>query len=234
MINPTNINKDVDKMEIMLTHVIQEKSDASRSQFIETYMPFIVKQVAMHIGRYVRSESDDALIVGMEAFNEAIDKYDPVKGSFINFASIVIKSRIQDYLRIERRIFLNESLESPESLSQIVLEHSPSEHNENVIDDINLFKQYLSPFGITMEHLTQSAPTHKKTRREIILLCQNICNSPIIVDKMLEKKNLPMSDILIANHTSKKILKTHRDFIIACIIIIHFDIDTIKSHLDLR
>ena len=42
MINPTNINKDVDKMEIMLTHVIQEKSDASRSQFIETYMPFIV------------------------------------------------------------------------------------------------------------------------------------------------------------------------------------------------
>lgn len=61
-------------MEILLASYYQNKSDVIRNQLIESYMPFIVKQVSLNIGRYVQSENDDALIVGMEAFDEALNK----------------------------------------------------------------------------------------------------------------------------------------------------------------
>ena len=94
MSKPIITNKDVDTMEILLASYYQNKSDVIRNQLIESYMPFIVKQVSLNIGRYVQSENDDALIVGMEAFDEALNKYDPNKGSFVNFASVVIKNRV--------------------------------------------------------------------------------------------------------------------------------------------
>lgn len=237
MSKPIIINKDVDTMEILLASYYQNKSDVIRNQLIESYMPFIVKQVSLNIGRYVQSENDDALIVGMEAFDEALNKYDPNKGSFINFASVVTKSRIGDFMRSYRKITTRESLESPETLNQIVTENQSLENErrvEDIKDDFNQFKAYLKSFEITLEDLVSHAPTHKKTRMELIKLSMNISKSASLVQKMLSKKTLPMTEILTQHQTTKKILKTHRDFIIACIIVIHFDIDSIKHYLDLR
>lgn len=70
-----------------------------REKIIEEYIPFIMKTVSTVTNKYIESENSEEYSVGLEAFNEAINKYDSKSGNFISFAKIVISSRTKDYLR---------------------------------------------------------------------------------------------------------------------------------------
>jgi len=89
------------------TKAMNAKDDElKRNQFITDYVPFILKTVSDQLKRYVETENSEEYSVGLLGFNEAIDKYESSKGSFLSFAKLVIQSRIKDL------IIKNKSLEN--------------------------------------------------------------------------------------------------------------------------
>ena len=79
---------------------IQDGDERLREQFIVDYRPFVIKTISRFCGKFIELENADEYSVGLIAFNEAINGYDPVKGSgFISFAGQVIRRRLIDHSR---------------------------------------------------------------------------------------------------------------------------------------
>ena len=151
------------ELELKLVKMKMDASSQDRDQLIEKYRPFIVKHVSLALGRYLSSDHEDAFIIGMEAFNESIDKYDAGKGSFVNFASLVIKSRILDHLRREQRYMAHEILEEP-SHQVFTQSVSPSPEDELGLDaakeEIERFTNELGTYDIKVSSLIQIGRAH--------------------------------------------------------------------------
>lgn len=225
---------NTDKLDVLLSKVVKNTPSEERNQLIKNYRPFIAKQVSLALGRYLNSETEDAFIIGMEAFNESIDKYNPERGSFLNFASKVIQSRTLDYIRKEQRYLKHEIPEAPSSSTFEKAWPSELDSEPELFEiqaEIQKFKRELFHYGISLEALIQNAPKHKKVRIKMIQLSQEISGEIELMHKIKEKRHLPMLEITLKFKVSKKILKSHREFIIACIIVFHENLKAIKSYL---
>ena len=73
-----------------------------RGEIIIEYTNFILSSASKVLKRQITTD-DDAFSIAMIAFDEAMTKYVPDKGTFLSFAAMVIKSRLTDYLRRESR-----------------------------------------------------------------------------------------------------------------------------------
>ena len=218
-------------MEELLQKVSEfqtEKDVNIRNDFILQYKPFIVNSVSKRTGMYVRSEDSDEFSVGLEAFNEAIDKYQQEKGSFIAFAGLVIRSRVTDYLRKETKYH-----GVVESNEEIVLKANVRV-DEDLVAEVMSFKNALLDFGITMEVLVNEAPKHRKTKREVIALGKNISENEELLNKLYKTKKLPMVAVMQAYETTKKRLKTYRNYIICVVIIFKEKLNIMKTYLTVR
>ena len=82
-------------------HEIVKKVEAAKANtdradlLIREYMPYIRSEAAKNMKKQASAAGEDEIQVAMFAFHEAIMGYDRTKGSFLNYASLVIKSRIQ-------------------------------------------------------------------------------------------------------------------------------------------
>jgi RNA polymerase sigma factor len=92
--------------------VISIKDDPDQlNSFIEEYKPFIASCVQKTTGRYVEYGRDDELSIGLMAFHEAINGYDRNKGNFLAFSSQVIRRRLVDYYRKQKKYSNETSIE---------------------------------------------------------------------------------------------------------------------------
>ncbi|MDI6705159.1 MAG: sigma factor, partial [Bacillota bacterium] len=66
---------------------------------MKEYVSLVIKTIVKITNRYIEVENDDEFSIGIGALNEAIDRYSGDKGNFINYAALVIRSRIIDYER---------------------------------------------------------------------------------------------------------------------------------------
>lgn len=71
-------------------------------ELIRSYIPFIRKEASKFLSG-VCTEQDDEFSIAMIAFHEAIQSYSRTRGSFLHYASILIKNRLIDYHRKESR-----------------------------------------------------------------------------------------------------------------------------------
>lgn len=227
----SEVNKHDEAMQ--MEYLLTSENSEDHSVLIQKYMPFIIKQVSLALGRYVRTETEEAFIVGMEAFEEAIQKYEPQKGTFINFAALVIKSRVLDYLKRETRIHSHEIATDPFSLAQMESD-STIDFKTDLENEVTQFGETLYTFEITMDELVDESPVHVRTRNDLINLCRKISEDQDLIEKLMMKKQLPMAEITLKYQVSKKILKTHRKFIIACLIIYYDGLEHLKTYINPR
>jgi len=206
-----------------------------REKLIQEYIPFIIKTVSNKINRYIESENSEEYSIGLMAFNEAIEKYEKTKGSFIAFAELVIKSRITDFLRKSikyNETFLLNNFEEREVDSEIV--HNPSNDFSEAIDlkdEIKELEKTLRIFDITFSDLVKEAPKHADTREKSLMIAKYIASNPELKEELLRKKNLPSSQLVKALDITPKILKRSRKFIIATVLIIDSDLDIIRDYI---
>ena len=74
----------------ILEQVAQAKTSLERAdELIRQYQPFIKAQASRALGRLC-TEQDDAFSIGMIAFHEAIRGYSRVRGSFLQYAALVM------------------------------------------------------------------------------------------------------------------------------------------------
>ena len=82
------------------------------NRFVEEYKPFIASCTEKFIGRYVTYGESDELSIALIAFVESIRSFNSSKGNFLSFAQGVIRRRLIDFYRKEKKhmniISLNE------------------------------------------------------------------------------------------------------------------------------
>lgn len=215
---------------------IQGGNKEDKNNLIEEYTPFIKKVISNELGQYIEIENNDAFSIGLMAFNEAIDRYDKKRGNFLTFASIVIKSRLIDHLRSvtrkQKEVYINDLKDDENNgYNENIMAIDSFERRIEVRFDINLLIKEMEKYGVSLEELISEAPKHKDTRIMAISIGKYIFENNSLKEKFLKTKNLPVSDLLRQLCVSKKVIKRSRKFIIAVVLILNSDLDTLKEYI---
>ena len=204
----------MENIEKALAECKDNKLHPYRSELIAEYIPFIISSISKVTGRFVDTKNSEELTIGMQAFDEAITRYEADKGSFINYASLLIRSRITDYLRGNQAHSAGEILDG-----ESIEDQADYHENQEMKLEVHEFKVSLLDYGIDLESLVEGAPRHSAVREDLISLCSRISADQLIMARMKQTRKLPMASIVREYGISKRRLKRHRDFIIAVILI---------------
>ena len=209
--------------------------------FIEEYKPFIASCVEKCTGRYVRYGEDDELSIGLMAFAESIRSYDSKKGNFLSFAQNVIKRRLIDYYRKEKKhtdvISLNEYMTADENEMDLSLGESIEKFTEEEISEYRRMellelKKELSQWDITFAELVDASPKHEKTRKIYNLIIKYMLSRPDLLHLLKSRRYLPVKEICKGTGIPRKTIERARKYIITALIIITGNYEYIKSFVE--
>lgn len=207
---------------------IKNGDDMLRNTFIEKYMPFIISTASKVTRTYIDVNNSEELSIALEAFNEAINRYEDKKGTFFKFAELVIRNRIIDY---QRKVFQSPQIVSTDEDYHQVEDPLDFVQNISFKGEILEFKDKLNEFGIPFSKLIEDTPKHRDTRSKIINLSRNIVSTPILLKTFYDNKRLPRNLISKKFDVSIKVITSNRTYIIACILILDSSWDHIKVYL---
>jgi RNA polymerase sigma factor len=210
---------------------------------IDEYKPFIAKCVERVTGRYVRYGEDDELSIALLAFVEAIKSYNIEKGNFLAFSQNVIKRRLIDFYRKEKKhnnvISLNQNLrEDEEDTPDLTTGEALDRYSVDIISEyrrleLEDLKKELSNWDISFFELINASPKHDKTRKIYSDIVKYILSQPELVAQIKQKKYLPIAEIEKNTGIPRKKIERARKYILAVTIILTGDYQYIKDYIDL-
>jgi RNA polymerase sigma factor len=222
--------------------LIQQGDTALNNELIESYKPFIAKTVSSVCKRYIH-ESDDEFSIGLIAFNEAIQKYSPDKGSsLISFSEVLIKRRVIDYIRKQSK-FQNLSfngvskLEDDDTASSAIEDELSIEDYRKKTDEelrkeeIFQFTQILQEFGLTFSDLIEQSPKHADARKNAMTVAKILVENEELKRILFDKKKLPIKQLEGYVSLSRKTIERNRKYIIAISLILTGDYVFLKDYI---
>ncbi|MCM3705874.1 RNA polymerase sigma factor SigI [Cytobacillus firmus] len=222
--------------------LIQQGNAALNNELIESYKPFIAKTVSSVCKRYIH-ESDDEFSIGLIAFNEAIQKYSPDKGSsLISFSEVLIKRRVIDYIRKQSK-FQNLSfngasnLEDDDTASSAIEDELSIEDYRKKTDEelrkeeIVQFTQTLQEFGLTFSDLIEQSPKHADARKNAMTVAKILVDNEELKSILFDKKKLPIKQLEGYVSLSRKTIERNRKYIIAISLILTGDYVFLKDYI---
>ncbi|MFJ7829839.1 RNA polymerase sigma factor SigI [Peribacillus sp. NPDC046944] len=212
---------------------IQQGDLSLRNDTIESFKPFIAKTVSSVCRRYIY-ETDDEFSIGLIAFNEAIDKYSPEKGSsLLAFAETLVKRRVIDYLRSQsRRKEMTVDLAVDEENNQnqsyfddknSIQEYEKQLESEKRSEEIHLYINELQDFGLSFDDLVEVSPKHADARKGAIMIAKMLMEDDELKEILFTKKRLPVKQLEGRVEVSRKTIERNRKYIIAVAIILNGD-----------
>lgn len=219
----TFISKGADIGEM----VLRARSDENAfTELVKAQSKHIRFAAYKTVGRFI-TESDDEWSTALVAFHEAVQKYDPAKGGFMNFADLVIKRRLTDEMRkTARRV---EEVPFGDDHCEMAVYEVPV--TSDLHCEIEAFKQQMAPYNISFSDLVSASPKAEKTRRSCAAAIRCITSDPVLADKMRKTRTLPAKEIRISAGVPPKILERHRKYIIAASEIILSDLPCMQQFL---
>ncbi|GMQ62570.1 RNA polymerase sigma-I factor [Vallitalea maricola] len=226
-------DKSLDEM------VLVAKDDIHiRNTLIEQYKPFIASIIQSKTGRYIEYGIDEELSIGLIAFNEAIDKYEKDKGSFLTFSKIVISRRLIDYQRKISNAGNNIILYNGNDTKDVDLIDKKSLDiyrikNENELRQLEIieFKKELLTWGLDFTKLVEHSPKHTRTRKLYKKIADLILSDHELINYIHSNKRLPVQKIAEKMKIHRKKIERGRIYIIALIIIKMGDYEYLKEYL---
>ncbi len=216
--------------------VILAKTDkVLRGDIIFEYKNYILSCAAKSIGKHV-SEMDDAHSIAMIAFNEAISKYDPSKGSFLNFTKIVIRNRMVDY---QRKELVHANTIPFSHLTQVDKDGNEKElqieaqktTDYDVEFELEALKSELSKYNISIFDLPKVTPKSKKTKSSCFAVIKYIVDNPVMKNEVLIKGLIPVKNISDFLGINRKVIENHRKYILTAVIILAGDYEIISDYI---
>ncbi len=221
-------------------------SGADREKLLEKYKPFVYKATCRITRRTLEWGRDDELGVALMAFNEAIDRYEECQGKrFLEFARLVIHSRLTDHLRREYRV-KSRNVPLAASLEEgagNLFERSRAWEMYNIRvsawereEEIKEYEVLLKQFGITFTELVRCSPKHRRSRAVMFKVAQELVNRPHLFQMLEQKKKLPLQELACLTGLKRKVLEKGRKYIIAIALILHYrnDFAHVFSYLSLE
>ncbi len=208
--------------------VYEAKSDSVKADdLISAYLPFIRSEAAKHMARNC-TEQDDEYSIAMVAFYEAIMGYDKSRGAFLNYAAMLIKSRILDYNRKEARHKGIISIYSKEGDGEQTLADTLADSNdyfeqtvnrESVANEIKEFAVVLSEYGICFSDVADNCPKQSRSVERCKSAIHYAVKTPKVLDDLKRTKRVPLAEIVNGSGADRKTLERHRKYILAMLLI---------------
>jgi RNA polymerase sigma factor len=221
---------------------IQQGDSQLLNELIESYKPFIAKTVSSVCRRYIH-ESDDEYSIGLIAFDEAVHKYSPEKGSsLLGFAEIIIKRRVIDYIRQQAR-HLNVSFDGSSGSAD---EHNSARLVEDRLsieefvkkteqelrrDEIIHFTALLKEYGLTFAEIADQSPKHADARKNAMEIASSLVRDKELAAYLQEKKRLPIKQLEGTAAVSRKTIERNRKYIIAVSLILMGDYVFLQEYI---
>jgi len=215
---------------------------AEVNRFVEEYKPFIASCAEQITGKYMAYGSDDELTIAMLAFVEAINSFEQTKGNFFSFSRNIIKRRLIDYYRREKRhsnvISLNMYLEEQNEEFDLCSGTAVRLYSENKVAEFRRFEmgelgKELKSWKITFSDLAEASPKHEKTRKQCTDIVGLILSRPDMLQQVLVKKYLPVAEIEKTLKLPRKFMERFRKYIITVVVIATGDYEYIKEYIKL-
>jgi RNA polymerase sigma factor len=222
--------------------LIQQGDRLLLNEIIDSYKPFIAKNVSAVCKRYIY-ETDDEFSIGLIAFNEAIEKYSPERGSsLLSFAEVIIKRRVIDYIRKQTKdqhvsIDLTYSSFEDESAGMVIVnelsleEYKKKSDDELRRDEIIRFQELLNSFDLSFSDLVENSPKHADARENAILVARQLVGNEELKSFLIEKKRLPIKQLEKMVNVSRKTIERNRKYIIAIALILSSDYVYLNDYL---
>lgn len=221
----------MDSMEIQRLSIQAKSNPEAREKLFQVSKKQIAQLASHTAGRALDWENDDELSISLIAFNEAIDTYDPAKGSsFWGYAGMVIKHRLIDYFRQEyhwqKRLPLTAEGE-PVNLEVLAKERElafqairQAEEAEEREEMVKAFEKSLGEFKISLRELVKSSPKHRDTRENLLRVAVTLVKQAELQAQLWRTKQLPIKELMNQTGQSRKVLERGRRYIIALFLIL--------------
>jgi RNA polymerase sigma factor len=219
-------------------------NEQARETLIREYTPFILRVASNCCNRYLVMGEDDEASIGLLAFNEAIDKYSDDKGTkFLTFAEVVIKRRLTDFYRKERKFtnnvlslsnFHDEENQDQEVLFQVEEANKVYQLEQEAFykkQEILQFAKTLANFDISLSELVKLSPKHQDARVRAYEVAQIITQDKELLNYFLQKKSLPLKKIEEKVNISRKTLERQRKYIIALVLVLEGNFEYLQSYI---
>lgn len=224
------------------TLAVNAKNDENlMNKLITKYENFILKCASAAARSYI-SKSDDEWSIALAAFTEAVRNYSSEKGSFLNFAELVIRRRIIDYIRSKSRyapevlvkpsLFESETEEEEDYLLQSEIAKKVSAEEDNSLKmEIYLINEVFSDYGFTFMDLADCSPKAEKTKKACAKVVAYMVKNPILISEMKIKRQLPLNLIEKNTKIPRKLLERHRKYIVAAVEIMAGDYPHLAGYM---
>lgn len=226
----------------ILTKVMRAKKNRyAEDMLIQEYIPFICSETAKFM-KHPPHESDDELSIAMIAFHEAIHSYSEERGAFLSFAAMLIRSRLVDYYRKEKRHMDNISIhetfgETESSIEDTLADEGQGYHDEKIIcrdatrTEIEELSAQMQEFGVSLTDVSENCPTQQRNKAICLRAMQYAREHTDILDEFLRTKRLPLAKLSEGSNAARKTLERHRKYLIALLLICTNGYEIIRGHL---
>ncbi len=224
------------KQDIVEWVLAAKEDPEAADRLINQYMGFIRAEAK----KLSFGDGEDELSIAMFAFYEAVLGYERSRGSFLKFASKVIRSRLIDYHRAESRHRGHGSLNERASEDGAeLLELLPDTRNdieelntrEAAQSEIEEYARALAAFGITFSEVADNCPKQERT----LAACMDALNyarrRPELLAAVEKSGKLPMTELASGAGVERKTLERHRKYLVAMLIAFTNGFEIIRGHL---
>ena len=208
-------------------------------RLIEAYMPFIRSETAKFLRRPPVEGRDDALSIAMMAFHEAVIGYAPGRGGFLRYAALLIKSRLIDEARRQRRHRDSLSLDAPTASGTTLSDVLPSGENpgealalrEATRDEILELSAQIASFGVSLSDVADNCPRQGRTLEACRRALAHARTHPDLLEELVARKRLPIARLAQGSGVERKTLERHRKYLVALLLIHTNGYEIIRGHL---
>ncbi len=218
------------------------KGDAQKAdQLIREYMPFIKSETYKTLGYVAADQREDELSIAMFGFYEAIESYSVIKGNFLSYASMVMKRRIIDYLRKEKRHQGQVSMDTPisddnestlgDSIQDSKDAYEEHDYREATKSEIEELRKELESFSLSFSDISDNCPKQERTLTACKKVLQIVRKDLELMQQIKVTGKIPMARLALESGVEKKTLERHRRYLLALILIYSNGYDLIRGHL---
>ena len=224
---------------IQQVYAAKENMQAA-DQLINDYMPFIKSVTAKFLQRPPIEQHDDELSIAMIAFHEAIRGYSRIRGAFLKYATMVMKSRLIDYRRREKRHSNLISLETPVDEDATPIKETLADktnHSEEMAvreatrAEIMELTRQMADFGVGLTDVADNCPRQQRTLEACRKALAFAKDTPELMDEFLRTKRLPIARLTQGSGVERKTLERHRKYMVVLLLIYTNGYELIRGHL---
>lgn len=226
---------ELDQMLVQACNDYQAGDKAALDRVFDYLMPFCLRVCAKTCGCYI-SENDEEASIARMAIMEAMEKYDPDRGSYVYYLGQVIHNRLLDYKRKEKRnrlIPFSSLTDSGSSMGETI----DDQFLDDILDDmarkqeIAKLNELLNDFNICFTDLAKSSPRQLKSKQHANHIVSIIVGNPALSSSLLENRLLPLKEMEAQWRVNRKLAERYRKYIIAAVLIQLNDLPYLKSYL---